>query len=531
MMDGALSGLLSGLAAKFLDQDQDLAFAFTAAAGSFTVVGFSAHEAINAPFEVHVELASDDPGIDLHALMDAPGVLGIYNKYDAPRFLHGIVTEAERGDSGIRRTFYNLTLRPALSRLDHGTDSRHWQAMSVPDIATEVLTEFGVPDVEWRLEAPHAKRQFLCQYREHHRAFLERILAEEGIFYFFEHHEDAHKLIFTDAPLATPMLPAAPELGYNPRPGGQSRGSWVSSFNQRERLRSSSYQMNDYTFHNPPANMKQKHVKQEDNGLAADYALYEYPGRYKDPDGVGDPFTKHRMESVRVDATTAQGQTNNIQLCPGFHFTLTGHDDERANGLHRLLAVSHAGQQPAALEEDAGGGATTYSASFTCMPGRLPYRPPLTRKPVVDGPQIAIVTGPEGEEIYTDEHGRIKVWFPWDRYSKQDEHSSCWIRVSQNWAGGTWGHVAIPRIGHEVIVDYLEGDIDQPIVTGRTYHATNRTPYRLPDHKTKMVIRSDSHKGKGFNEISFEDEAGKENIALHAQKDQTLKVLHNRMKR
>jgi len=357
MMDGALAGLLSGLAARFLDQDQDLAFAFTGAAGDFTVVDFSAHETINAPFEIRVNLASQDPSIDLHALMDAAGVLGIYSKYDAPRFLHGIVTEAERGDSGIRRTFYSLTLRPALSRLDHGTDSRIWQAMSVPDIAAQVLAEFGVPDVEWRLESPHAAREFLCQYRETHRGFIERILAEEGIFYFFEHTESAHKLIFTDAPLATPMLPAAPELGYNPRPGGQSRGSWVSSFSQRERLRSSSYQMNDYTFHNPPANMKQKHVKQEDNGLAADYALYDFPGRYKDPSGVGDPFTKHRIESVRVDATTAQGTTNNIQLCPGFHFALTGHDDARANGSHRLLAVNHAGQQSAALEEDAGGGA------------------------------------------------------------------------------------------------------------------------------------------------------------------------------
>lgn len=531
MMDGALSGLLSGLAARFLDQDQDLAYAFTGAAGAFTVVGFSAHEAINAPFEIHIELASEDSNIDLHALMDAPGVLGIYSKYDAPRFLHGVVTEAERGDSGIRRTFYRLTLRPALARLDHGTDSRHWQAKSVPDIVTGVLAEFGIPDVEWRLDAAHGPREFLCQYRETHRAFIERILAEEGIFYFFEHTESAHKLIFTDAPLATPVLPLAPEIGYNPRPGGQSRGSWISSFSQRERVRSSSYQMNDYTFHNPPANMKQKHVSQEDNGLAADYALYEFPGRYKDPSGVGDPFTKHRIESVRVDATTAQGQTNNIQLSPGFHFALTGHDDARANGLHRLLAVSHSGQQPTALQEDAGTGATTYSSSFTCMPGRLPYRPPLTRKPVVDGPQIAIVTGPEGEEIYCDEHGRIKVWFPWDRYSAQDEHSSCWIRVSQNWAGGTWGHIAIPRIGHEVIVDYLEGDIDQPIITGRTYHATNKSPYPLPDHKTKMVIRSDTHKGTGFNEFSFEDEAGKENIALHAQKDQTLKVLNNRMKR
>jgi len=530
-MDGALSNILSGLASRFLDQDQDLAFSFSGAVGSFSVISFSAQEVINAPFEVHIELASDDPAIDLHALMDQSGTLGIHSKYDVPRYLNGIVTDVERRDSGIRRTFYSVTLRPMLSRLDHSTDSRHWQAKTVPDIVKEVLEEFAVTDVDWRFEGDHQSREFLVQYRETQRAFIERIMAEEGIFYFFEHSASSHKMVITDAPLATPMIPAAPEIGYNPRPGGQSRGSWISTFHQRERLRSSAYQMNDYTFKNPPANMKQRHTAQEENGLSSEYALYDYPGRYKDPNAAGDPFTKHRIESVRVDATTANGVTNNIQLFPGVHFALTGHDDPKANCTHRLLSVSHSGTQPAALEEDAGSGPTTYSSSFTCQPARLPYRPPIMRKPMVDGPQIAIVTGPAGEEIYCDEHGRIKVWFPWDRYSAKDENSSCWIRVSQNWAGGTWGHIAIPRIGHEVIVEFLEGDPDQPIITGRTYHASNKSPYPLPDHKTKMVIRSDSHKGTGFNELSFEDEAGQENIALHAQKDQTLKVLNNRMKR
>ena len=523
--------VLSGLASRFLDQDQDLAFSFAGAAGQFVVVGFAAHEAINAPFEVAVDLASDDPGVDLAALLDKPAVLGLHAKYQPIRHLHGIVTEAERGDSGHRRTFYTVVLRPAFARLDHGADSRIWQDMTVPQIAKAVLAEYGITDTAWRLEGAHAPREFLTQYRETHRAFLERILAEEGIFYHFEHGAAGHKMIFTDAPLALPEIAAQPVLGYNPRPGGQSRGVWVSHFAQRQRLRSSHYAMNDYTFHNPPADMKTLAAGQGLQGLSGRYEVYDFPGRYKDPGGVGAGFTRHRIEALRVDATTGQGTTNALHLSPGLQFTLKGHDDKAANIRHRLLAVSHSGSQPAALEEDAGGGPTTYQASFVTQPGHLPYRPPLARKPLVDGPQIAIVTGPAGEEIYTDEHGRVKLWFPWDRRGQQNEQSSCWIRVSQTWAGGTWGSIAIPRIGHEVIVEFLEGDPDQPIITGRTYHANNRTPYPLPEHKTKMVLRSDTHKGDGFNEISFEDENDREKIYVHAEKDMEVHVENNRSKR
>ncbi|WP_052245339.1 type VI secretion system tip protein VgrG [Halocynthiibacter namhaensis] len=518
-------------AESFLDQDQDIAFGFTASTGSFVVVGFSANEAVNAPFEIHVELASEDADIDLHALMDTQACLGIYHKYDVPRFLNGIITEASRGDSGIRRTFYTVTLRPALQRLAHTSDSRIWQSKTVPDIIKQVLEEHEITNVDWRLAGEHASREYCTQYRETALEFTERLLGEEGIFYFFEHTASAHTMIISDAPLSTPVLAAAPMITYNAKSGGQLKGSAISSFSQHERLRSTNYEMNDYTFKNPAARMNEARAKQEDNGLSADYKLYDYPGRYKNPSAVGGNFTQHRMESVRVDATTGHGVTNNIHLCAGFHFSICDHDDARVNASHFLLGVSHSGSQSAALQEDAGSAPTTYSASFTTMPARLPYRPPLVRKPLVDGPQIATVTGPEGEEIYCDEHGRVKVFFPWDRYGEKNEHSSCWVRVSQNWAGGTWGSIAIPRIGHEIIVDYLEGDPDQPIVTGRTYHAANISPYPLPEHKTKMVIRSDSHKGMGFNELSFEDEAGQENIALHAQKDQTLKVLNNRMKR
>ncbi|WP_259779361.1 type VI secretion system Vgr family protein [Aestuariispira ectoiniformans] len=530
MKDVETDEMFSGQAQRVLGQDQDLAFAFSGAVGDLRVVGFTASESINEPFEVQVDLASDDADIELQGLMDEPACVGIYNKYDEPRFLHGIVTEAERGDSGTRRTFYKVTLRPTLSRLDHGSDSRIWQAKTVPEIVAEVFDQYTITNVEWRLEEDHGVREYCTQYRETHRAFVERLLAEEGIFYFFEHSRSGHKMILTDTPLTTPVLQHAAEIQYNSRSGGQSRSSWVSAFSQRERLRSTAYELNDYTFKNPPANQRRNHVGQEKGGQDGNYALYDYPGRYKDP-SVGDPFTKFRIESVRADATTGQGVTNNIHLSPGYHFELKGHDVERVNGRHRVLSVSHSGAQSAALEEDSGGGETRYSASFTTMPGHLPYRPPLARKPLVDGPQIAIVTGPASEEIYCDEYGRVKVWFPWDRYGQKNELSSCWIRVSQNWAGGTWGHMAVPRIGHEVIVDYLEGDPDQPIVTGRTYNAVNRPPMSLPEHKTRTTIKSQTHKGEGFNELTFEDEADQEFIYMHAQKNMELHVVNSRKKR
>ncbi|KFW98548.1 type VI secretion system tip protein TssI/VgrG, partial [Pectobacterium wasabiae] len=194
----------------------------------------------------------------------------------------------------------------------------------------------------------------------------------------------------------------------------------------------------------------------------------------------------------------------------------------------QLVAITHSGQQPQALEEESGGEPTTYSNSFEVISAKTTWRADLPYKPMVDGPQIATVVGPAGEEIYCDEYGRIKLQFPWDRYGASDDQSSCWVRVSQGWAGGQYGLIAIPRIGHEVIVSFLEGDPDQPIVTGRTFHATNPSPYPLPANKTRTSLRTATHKGAGFNELRFEDQAGQEEVFIHAQKDMNTVVLNNR---
>ncbi|MEX3041313.1 type VI secretion system tip protein TssI/VgrG, partial [Serratia fonticola] len=258
-----------------------------------------------------------------------------------------------------------------------------------------------------------------------------------------------------------------------------------------------------------------------------DYEHFDFPGRFKD-EQHGKAFTHYRLEALRNDANLGQGQSNDFTLQPGLLFTLTSHPRGDLNHQWQLLSIQHSGSQPQALEQESGGQGTTLSNQFVFLPHTQTWRPTPMPKPSMDGPQIAMVVGPAGEEIYCDEFGRIRLQFLWDRYGKSNDNSSCWIRVTQPWAGQGWGMLAIPRIGQEVVVDFLHGDPDQPIVTGRTYHANNIPPGSLPASKTQMAFRSKTHKGEGFNELRFEDAKGGEGLYLHAQRDMNTKVRNNR---
>ncbi|WP_224223424.1 type VI secretion system tip protein TssI/VgrG, partial [Escherichia coli] len=291
-------------------------------------------------------------------------------------------------------------------------------------------------------------------------------------------------------------------------------------------LRPSSVQSQDFTFKVPDWPGMYEQQGESLNGQLEQYEIFDYPGRFKD-EQHGKDFTLYQMESLRSDAEKATGQSNSPKLWPGTRFTLTGHPQKMLNREWQVVQSILSGDQPQALHGSQGRG-TTLGNQLEVIPADRTWRPRQQSKPKVDGPQSAIVTGPAGEEIFCDEHGRVRVKFHWDRYHGMTEESSCWVRVSQAWAGPGFGNLAIPRVGQEVIVDFLNGDPDQPVVMGRTYHEDNRSPGSLPGTKTQMTIRSKTYKGSGFNELRFEDATGGEQVYIHAQKNMDTEVLNNR---
>ncbi|MEI7365988.1 type VI secretion system tip protein TssI/VgrG, partial [Pectobacterium parmentieri] len=347
---------------------------------------------------------------------------------------------------------------------------------------------------------------------------------EEGLYFFHEFEEGKHRVVFADDAGA---LAKGPELFFNLATQGLSEGEYVRRFHYAERVSTAEVELKDYSFKTPAYGLSHKKMSSELAHQRESYQHYDYPGRYKQ-DPSGKAFSNYQLDALRSEAVTSQGESNCAGLMPGRRFTLTEHPNATLNAVWQTVSVTHIGQQPQALEEESGGEPTTMSNSFEVISAKKNWRAIMPYKPMVDGPQIATVVGPTGEEIYCDQYGRIKLQFPWDRYGASDDQSSCWVRVSQGWAGSQYGMIAIPRIGHEVIVSFLEGDPDQPIVTGRTFHVTNRPPYELPTHKTRTVLRSRTHKGKGFNELSFEDQSGQEEVFIHAQKDMNTVVLNNR---
>ncbi|ELI1838372.1 type VI secretion system tip protein VgrG [Vibrio fluvialis] len=467
-------------------------------------------------FRYQLELASRLANLTPEMVVDKAAELTLYRDDMLVQRVNGIVRRFTQGDTGHHHTFYSLTLVPALERLSLRHNSRIFQLNTVPEILSILLQEMGINDYAFALTRDCAQREFCVQYRETDLDFLHRLAAEEGLVYSFIHEEGKHTLIFSDASDSLPKL--GEPIPYNTLAGGMIESPYISALSVHTQSEVSQTALQDYSFKKPTYSFAQQAVGIEMAYQQPDYEHFDAPGRYKD-DVSGKAFSQIRLDDLRRNAHTATGKSNQPLLRPGVKFDLQEHLDDTLNRDWLVVRVTSQGTQPQALEEAGGNGATTYANQFTLIPAHRTWRATPQAKPQVDGPMIATVVGPQGEEIFCDEHGRVKLHFPWDRYSNGDEHSSCWVRVSQGWAGSQYGMIAIPRIGHEVIVSFLNGDPDQPIVTGRTYHATNTAPYTLPDNKTKTVLRTETHQGQGYNELSFEDQAGSEQIYLHAQKD------------
>ena len=462
------------------------------------VIAFSGREVLSEPFHFQVSLASLNQTVDFDAVVGQPGLLTIRYE-DKKRFVNGRLLSFHQTREDSTFTYYEAELVPLLWFLRFRTDNRIFQNLNVKEIVTKVLKEADVPADQFRfaLQRNYAKREYCVQYGESDFDFISRLMEEEGIYYFFEQAEDKHVLVMADGPSAHVPLEDKSTLVFREYSGLVHEEEYISEWRFGQRVRSGAVVQRDFDFTKPKGDLTTSDKADRDTKLE----VYDYPGRYVDK-ARGAGLTKVRLEAHQ--AALKEGAR-----------------DHQLPSAHAGISFLHVHPPPGGVQPGSTSSwkpptkapsprprrctpsskkrpPTTMSCRFKAVESDRTFRPPLkTPKAVMKGAQTAIVVGPKGEEIHTDKHGRVKVQFHWDREGKKDENSSCWIRVSQNWAGGKYGSFFLPRINQEVIVDFLEGDPDQPIVVGRVYNGDLEPPYELPSKKTRSTVKSNSSKGGG----------------------------------
>jgi len=517
---------------KYLEENRYLYIESKLGPNELLLESFTGSEGLSQLFSFQLELLSENRRIRFEDVLGQELSFGISGTEagESPRCIHGIVTAFAQLPDTSRLSRYRATVSPRLWILTRKQNCRIFQNLSVPDILKEMLA--GI-DVAWELQGSHPVRDYCVQYRETDFNFVCRLMEEEGIFFFFRFTKDTHKLVLTDSKASHHDMPGSSALIYEEVAGGVRDEARITGWIKSQELSAGKYSLQDYNFENPKTNLlasqeilpsamvgKVNHkLKLSGNDQ---FEIYDYPGGY-DSKGLGKDVTKYAIEQIESSQFVIQGESNVPHLTPGFRFTLTKHP--HAEGSYVVTGVTHSAFEGGFHSaEDVG--QNHYANSFSCIPYSLQFRPPQSAvKPRVWGCQTAVVVGPSGEEIYTDKYGRVKVQFDWDREGRHNESSSCWIRVATHWAGRQWGQIHLPRIGQEVVVDFLEGDPDRPIIVGSVYNATNMPPYALPENKTQSGVISESSQGAGgYNQIRFEDLAGKEEVLIHAQKDMNTQV-------
>ncbi len=440
------------------------------------------------------------------------------------RYISGLVTAARVAGHQGRSVVYELRLEPWLKTLTHTSDYKAFQNKNVVNILDEVLDEYPWP-VEKRLVENYPTRAWQVQYGETDFDFIQRLMQEWGIYWWFEHNENSHTLVLADAINVHKACADSPLVCYYQK-GLKLDKEFIHTITANESLRSGQWVLNDFDFMKPRSLLKSTVANPRETGLA-EYEHYEWPGDYFTK-SEGEMLTRIRMEEQRSPGSRVQGSGNIRTLMTGFTFTLENYPTAEVNREYLLVQTTlfiqdnaqHSGQEQH----------FSYSTSFELHPTCEVYRPQRTlSKPHTKGPQSAIVTGPAGQEIWTDKYGRVKVQFGWDRYGKNDENSSCWVRVSYPWAGKGFGGIQIPRIGQEVLVDFKNGDPDLPIIVGRTYNQDTMPPWGLPGAATQSGFYSHTIGGgpTNANALRFEDKPGGEEVWLHAEKDQRIEVNNN----
>lgn len=489
---------------------------------------FSFTEEMGQPFSMSVRVHLLDQSVNMYKAVGKPlGVAMRLGDETYRKFFGVIRAVTEPGNKASARVF-TLSVGPKLWLASLTTNCKIFQKKKVPDIIKEVLKKYSVTVVD-DLKETYREWKYCVQYRETDLAFVTRLMEQEGISFFHTFSDAEDEMHLVDSPAAVKAYPGYKEISYVDPTGGPEDDT-LTSFNISMALQTEKVTYDDYDFQAPTKELqKSKNVLFDHVQKGTEQ--YDYPGEYWEP-ADGDLVTTHRAEDIATGAEIYHAEGSCRGVAVGHKFTLKDPTNALRSGLEREYTIISATIQGRNDSLASGGGGPANAevlSSFNAIPANRVYRPAQrTRKPVITGPQTAVVVGPGGSEIYTDEHARVKVQFHWDRDGKMDENSSCWVRVSQTWAGRSWGSVILPRIGDEVIVEFSEGDPDRPIITGRLYNNDNKSPFKMPDNKNTLGMKSCSTTGGGgYNEISMDDTKGKEKVTIHAQYDMSTTVKHD----
>ncbi|WP_280191004.1 type VI secretion system Vgr family protein [Delftia sp. PS-11] len=491
-------------------------------------------EEISHLFALEIDLLGEHSSIDPKALLGQGATVAVQTQDGGTRYIDGLITGfGMRGQDEHRNFLYRARLSPWLWLATRRSDFRIFQNKTVPDILRQVLGLYGHP-MEQRLTRSYRTWEYCVQYNETDFQFASRLMEHEGIYYFHQHSAGQHVLTMCDDIIASHSpLPGGAVIAFHP-PGkaAAAREECIHAWELNQCVKPGQHYNDDYDFKKPRADLS--NMRRTPPGHAHDtYEIYEWPGGYTDP-GDGQDYVRVRLQQSLTRQSTVQGRSNHRALAPGYTFTLDNYPRSDQNQSYLITAVDYAFEENARASDSGEGSVQKFV--LQAQPTSLPFKPErATPKPHTTGPQTAVVVGPPGEEIWTDQYGRIKVQFHWDRLGSMNENSSCWMRVATSWAGPGFGAIHIPRIGMEVIVDFLNGDPDYPIVMGCVYNAANMPPWALPANATQSGIKTRSSKGGSpgagmkngagdANAIRFEDKAGAEQLWLHAQKDQLTEV-------
>ena len=487
------------------------------------------YEGISRLFSYDLNLlAYDNDSISFDDIVGQKASLTLQLPDGTLRYISGYVSRFTQGETDERMfTHYNAQIVPWLWFLTRQADCRIFQNLAVPDILSQVFNLFDFNDFRLSLKGSYPQLEYCVQYRETSFNFVSRLMEEFGIFYYFDHStEGKHTLVLSDQSSTLPTCPSSP-ISYETQVGGLEDPEVIHNWHVGQEVRTGKYTVTDYNFTTPSTSLLANDPTVVSLSASQGLELFDYPGLHTTKE-EGDTVAKVHMQEEEASYMVVSAAGNCRGLMSGYSFELKDHYRGDQNTNYVVTEVRHFASAGQSYTTAGPTGGETYSNRLTCIPASVPYRPArITLKPFVQGPQPALVVGKAGEEIWVDKYGRVVVQFYWDRLGKKNENSSCWIRTSQPWAGGNWGAMWIPRIGQEVLVSFLEGDPDRPVITGRVYNADQMPPYALPDYQTRSTFMSRSSKDGGssnYNELRFEDLKGSEQIFMNAEKDMDLRV-------